>query len=50
VLFVPLFVPFTVLTFPSRLLFCGFVQALVLVMLFLCSLQYRFEVPSGCTR
>ena len=44
-LFVPLFVPFTVLTFPRVLLFCGLVQGLVLVVLFLCSLEYRFEVP-----
>jgi len=43
-LFVPLFVPFTVLTFPQVFLFCGLVQALVLVLLFLCSLQYRFEL------
>lgn len=49
-LFVPLFVPFTVLTFPSRLLFCGMIQAFVLVFLFLCSLQYRFEVPADDRR
>jgi hypothetical protein len=44
-LFVPLFVPFTVLTFPGVALFCGIVQALVLLMLFLCALQYRFDLP-----
>ena len=43
-LLVPLFIPFTVLTFPSAVIFCGLVQAVVLVLLFLCSLQYRFEV------
>jgi hypothetical protein len=43
-LFVPLFVPFTVLTFPKVLLFCGLIQALVLALLFLCSLQYTFAV------
>jgi hypothetical protein len=48
-LFVPLFVPFTVLTFPTALLFCGLLQALVLVGLFLCALQYRFEVPERPT-
>jgi hypothetical protein len=42
---VPLFVPFTVLTFSTALLFCGLLQALVLVALFLCALQYRFELP-----
>ena len=45
-LFVPLFIPFTVLTFPRAFIFCGLVQAAVLVLLFLCSLQYRFEVPA----
>lgn len=44
-LFVPLFLPFTVLTFPKALLFCGLIQALVLILLFLCAIQYRFEVP-----
>jgi len=46
-LFVPLLVPFTVLTFPQVFLFCGLVQALVLILLFLCSLQYRFELAEA---
>ena len=48
-LFLPLFLPFTVLTFPTRLMFCGLLQAFVLCLLFLCSLQYRFEVPGAAT-
>ena len=44
-LFVPLFMPFTVLTFPTALLFCGLIQAIVLGVLFLCSVQYRFDLP-----
>jgi hypothetical protein len=43
-LFVPLFAPFTVLTFRSAFIFCGLVQALVLAVLFLCALEYPFAV------
>jgi hypothetical protein len=43
-LFVPLFAPFTVLTFPGAMVFCGMVQAMVLVVLFLCSLEFPFAV------
>lgn len=46
-LFVPLFVPFTVLTFPAVALFCGVIQSLVSLMLFLCALQYRFDLPES---
>ena len=46
-LFVPLFVAFPVLTYPTVLLFCRLVQAAVLVLLFFCALQYRFEVPEA---
>ena len=46
-LFVPLFVAFTVLTYPTLFLFCGLLQAFVLGLLFLCALQYRFEVPDS---
>jgi hypothetical protein len=28
-------------------LLCGLLQAFVLVLLFLCALQYRFEVPDS---
>lgn len=46
-LFVPLFVAFTVLTYPTMFIYCGLIQASVLVLLFLCSLQYRFEAPEA---
>jgi hypothetical protein len=46
-LFVPLFVPFPLLMFPSIFVFCGLVQSLALLVLFLCALEYRFEVPTG---
>jgi hypothetical protein len=48
-LFVPLFVPFTVLTFPQAVLYCGLVQAVVLVVIFACAVQYRFEVVATAT-
>lgn len=46
-LFVPLFVPFTLLTFPRVALFCGLVQSLVLAALFLCALEYPFAGLGG---
>jgi len=46
-LFVPLFVPFTVLTFPQVVLFCGLVQALALLALFFCALEYPFAVETA---
>jgi len=43
-LFVPLFTAFTVTTYPQALVYCGLVQALVLVALFCCALEYPFAV------
>jgi hypothetical protein len=43
-LFVPLFVPFTVLTYPKVLLYCGMLQSLALLMLFFAALEYPFAV------
>ena len=43
-LFVPLFTAFTVTTYPQVLVYCGLVQAVVLVMLFCCALEYPFAV------
>jgi hypothetical protein len=43
-LFVPLFVPFTVLTFPHAFLYCGMLQSLVLLALFVRALEYPFAV------
>ena len=43
-LFVPLFTAFTVTTYPQVLVYCGLVQALVLVALFCCALEYPFAV------
>jgi len=44
-LFVPLFAPFTVLTFPRVLVFCGLVQAVVLAVLFLRAAEYPLALP-----
>jgi len=46
-LFVPLFAPFTVLTFRGALMFCGLLQALVLAVLFLRALEYPFAVEQA---
>jgi len=43
-LFVPLFVPFTLLTYPRELLYNGVLQAVALGLLFLCALEYPFGV------
>jgi hypothetical protein len=43
--FLPLFGSFMLFTFPRVFLFGGLVQGALLVLLFLCALQYRFEVP-----
>ena len=40
---VPLFAPFTVLTFPRELIFCGVVQSLVLLVLFLWRRSIRLK-------
>ena len=45
-LFVPLFVPFPLLMFRNAFIFCGMIQSLVLLTLFFCAVQYRFEVPA----
>jgi hypothetical protein len=45
-LFVPLFVPFPLLMFRGLFIFCGMVQSMVLLVLFFCAVQYRFEVPA----
>jgi hypothetical protein len=45
-LFVPLFASFTLLTYPQVFVYCGVVQALVLVTLFLRATEYRFEAPA----
>ena len=44
-LFLPLFASFQLFTFPTVFLFCGVVQAVVLVVLFLYAVQYPFELP-----
>jgi Glycosyltransferase family 87 len=44
-LFVPLFASFQVFTFPSAFLFCGMVQAVLLLILFLHTVQYPFVEP-----
>ncbi|MGI4828333.1 MAG: glycosyltransferase family 87 protein [Janthinobacterium lividum] len=45
VLFIPLFAPYTLLTFPHVFLFCGMLQAIVLAFLFLCALEFPFAMP-----
>jgi hypothetical protein len=49
-LFVPLFASFTLFTFPSFLLFGGLVQAVLLLVLFLCALQYPFAIETTQAR
>jgi hypothetical protein len=44
-LFVPLFCSFTLFTFPHAMLFCGLVQACLLIALFVCALQFPFAEP-----
>jgi hypothetical protein len=44
-LFVPLFCSFTLFTFPHAMLFCGLVQACLLIALFVCALQFPFVEP-----
>jgi len=43
-LFVPLLTAFTVMTYPHAFVYCGLVQAMVLVLLFCCALEYPFAV------
>ncbi|MGA1980850.1 MAG: glycosyltransferase family 87 protein [Acidobacteriaceae bacterium] len=49
-LFVPLFAPFTVLTYPTVFVYCGLMQALVLAVLFLRALEYPFAVGETAAR
>jgi hypothetical protein len=44
-LFVPLFAPFTVFTYPKAILYCGLIQSFVLLGLFFCALEYPFGTP-----
>jgi glycosyl transferase family 87 len=44
-LFLPLFAPFTVLNFPRLLMFCGLLQAVVLMALFLRAAEYPLQLP-----
>ena len=46
-LFVPLFASFQLFTFPTFFLFCGIMQAILLVVLFLYSVQYPFAGPAS---
>jgi hypothetical protein len=46
-LFLPLFSSFMLFTFPRVFLFGGLIQGLLLIVLFLCAIQYRFEVPES---
>ncbi|HXE07921.1 MAG TPA: glycosyltransferase family 87 protein [Acidobacteriaceae bacterium] len=48
-LFVPLSLAFTVMTFPQVILFSGLIQAVVLIVLFGCAVTYRFEVKKDET-
>jgi hypothetical protein len=43
-LFVGLFASFTLFTFPHAFLYGGLIQALMLVMMFVCSLEYPFAM------
>jgi hypothetical protein len=45
-LFVPLFASFQLFTFPTVFLFCGFVQAVLLLVLFIYAVQYPFAEPA----
>jgi hypothetical protein len=45
VLFLPLFGSFMLFTFPRVFLFGGLIQGLLLLTLFLSSIQYRFQLP-----
>lgn len=43
-LFVPIFAPFMIFTYPKALLFGGLIQALMLVGLLLCAIQFPFSI------
>lgn len=44
-LLIPLFVPFSLLTYPTVILYCGLIQSLVLIAVFFCALEFPFSVP-----
>lgn len=46
-LFVPLFAPFTLLTYPQVFVYCGMVQGFVLAVIFLRAVEYPLEVGGG---
>jgi hypothetical protein len=49
-LFIPLFASFQLFTFPTVFLYCGIVQAILLLVLFLYALQYPFAEPASRAR
>jgi len=46
-LYVPIFAAFMIFTYPRALLFGGLIQALMLVSLFLCAVQFPFSIEGG---
>jgi hypothetical protein len=46
-LFVPLFAPFTLLTYPQVFVYCGLVQGLALTVIFLRAVEYPLEVAGA---
>jgi len=46
-LFIPLFASFQLFTFPTAFLFCGVVQTILLLVLFLYAVQYPFAEPAS---
>jgi hypothetical protein len=46
-LFIPLFASFQLFTFPSVFLFCGIMQAILLLVVFLYAVQYPFGEPAS---
>jgi hypothetical protein len=46
-LFIPLFASFQLFTFPTFFLFCGIMQTVLLLILFLYAVQYRFAEPAS---
>jgi hypothetical protein len=46
-LFIPLFASFQLFTFPTLFLFCGVVQVILLLVLFLYAVQYPFAEPAS---
>lgn len=46
-LFIPLFASFQLFTFPTFFLFCGILQSILLLILFLFALQYPFAEPAS---